>query len=426
MRQHRLPLAALARLGLSVTLSVALTLAALALEMGGGVLLSENATFAEGIVRPGAELGVAPPQTQPTLEQSLRSFSFLNGVGGVAFGGTAVASTTLKVTNLTYLPDAPDGQRLRVTLATGGAEAKDVTAAIYDWQLLPIAAFADSTNYTCFTLFGHLVDRKSEQEHRRQGHDILNYHPALADSLLGLRMMQADILMLYPEACDLPKEDGRYLLGAGEKAPEVDANRQRQSRLRTFLDSLPGGPFQSYVICDDQQVVRIGVAQGALTLTGNPYWYCWRLKARGKAFEDAQRLANAEGGRLLEAETKAARATLPPQEFAEKYSNGSSQQRYNEIVEKQISARLIQPMPEFSRSVSAQIKFLEGVNPPVYEALVVTMRYAAFFRHVKAAAPQVYARFVESLPHTETLAGLKTPTVFVRPSAGQGRPRPAD
>src|SRR4051794_8170662 len=104
------------------------------------------------------------------------------------------------------MPERPDGRRLWVHMWTRGGGVKTVMAPIYDWQLIPIARFPDGEQHACFTLFGKLKDGIETEARRDRGEKILNYHPAFEDTLLGLRLMQADIQILHPDACDLPAD----------------------------------------------------------------------------------------------------------------------------------------------------------------------------------------------------------------------------
>jgi hypothetical protein len=96
----------------------------------------------------------------------------MNTVGGVAFDGVASPKPGYSVVNLRYRPEQSDGKRLEVVLDSGDRR-QTVAASIYDWQLKPIAQFAATPDYACFTLFGELKDsadtnmRRSPPHHRR-------------------------------------------------------------------------------------------------------------------------------------------------------------------------------------------------------------------------------------------------------------------
>jgi hypothetical protein len=100
---------------------------------------------------------------------------------------------------------------------------------IYDWQLLPIAKLADSPYTACFTLYGDrqgIQDDSVRRDLEENGGSVVAYHPALKDTLLGLRLMQLDMLIGSEDAADLPKLKNQYLLGDGERAPLLVSNRR--------------------------------------------------------------------------------------------------------------------------------------------------------------------------------------------------------
>ncbi len=341
----------------------------------------------------------APRITHANLSAALQSASFLSSVGGVAFDGVATGERGLRVVALRYNAARPDGQRLEVTVQAEGSSPQAVTAAIYDWQLVPIARFADSQTFQCFTLFGRLQDQNDEQVRRARGEELLNYHSAFADTLLGLRLMQADLLIIRPDACDLPKENGSYYLGAGETAPDVRLN---QKRLYTCQHGFGGSRFSSYVICDHGQSVVFAARNGALELTGAPYWYCWRYK-----IDDRQKLREAQMAINREAEQ-----IVRQQPRNQGDTQEDLQRRFDLLVDRLRTERLFEALPEYSRQVSAAVQAAEGVNPAVYRALANTMRYASFFRHAKKAQPEQWQAFVASLRGVRLDPAVHTPTAM--------------
>jgi hypothetical protein len=288
---------------------------------------------------------------------------------------------------------------------------QEVMAPIYDWQLKPIAQFAATADFGCFTLFGALKDKADTEARRARGEEILNYHPAFENTLLGLRLMQADILILRPEACDLVKQDGRWLLGAGESAPDVGANEQRLMRVHRAEQSLPGRPFRSYVICDQGVPVTFGATNGVLVLTGDPFWHCWKTKQDSpEAFRHVQEEANRRGNERLR--------ELPD---VHTLSDAERHRRFEEFFDDEVSEAMLVQMPDYSRELSALIHREDGINPAVYSALGNTMRYAAFFRHVKAQHPRQWSEFLNSLAKVRLAPDVQTPTVSIPPAGERMR-----
>jgi hypothetical protein len=275
-------------------------------------------------------------------------------------------------------------------------------------------------------MFGKLADAREEQQRVARGERILGYHPALEDTLLGWRIMQADVLIIHPDACELPSEDGRYLLGAGEqrwlgddKRPDVASHSAAYRRMGQLLNSVPR-KFTSYVICDHEREVQISVDAGTrrVLLTGNPYWYCWRRKIQDPAtLRDLQAKANARANEVMQAEFQKDQRELPPAEVMAKWTPAFQRRYHGEIFDKITSANLVQPLPELSRLISSREKELNAINPFVYQSLVTTMRFAALFRHVRRENPEGYARFLDQLAAVRLTPGVETPCVMI-PSEG--------
>ena len=231
--------------------------------------------------------------------------AFAMRVGGVAFDAVAAPEgLTVKSLALKYDPNAEDGQRMKLVI-----NGKPVETDIYDWELLPIMNYADSGSTSCFTLFGQLEDEAHASSVLRDGGRILNYDAAFKDTLLGLRLFQLDVLTLGDDfSLDLPKDNGQYLLGAGETEPDLAGARYALQDYNTLIEALSiketlGGfatNFQSYVITDPPGKLNFSVADGALTFTQEPYYYFWREEyaQREKREQDVQVAVAREQGLL--------------------------------------------------------------------------------------------------------------------------------
>lgn len=206
---------------------------------------------------------------------------FVVTVGGVAFDAVAVPVEALDVRTLalTYDPTREDGQRLVLTV-----NGKPVEASIYDWELLPIVRYAASTSTSCFTLFGELDDKDAAERIRLTRGRILNYDAAFVDTLLGLRLFQLDVLTLdHFFSVDLPKDNGRYVLGNGEKEPNLLAARDALTRYEETLDKLIAEgrsenfrtDLRSWVITDPRERLTFSIEEGKLTFQQEPFFYFW-------------------------------------------------------------------------------------------------------------------------------------------------------
>lgn len=368
--------------------------------------------------------------TVDTMTASVNSYGFLGSVGGVAFGGVAEGEKGWSATDLHYDAARVDGNRLVVNLK-GPAGAKRMTLPVYDWAFVPIARFAATDDVACFTLFGQLDDAAEQSLRTQRGGRVLAYHSAFRDTLMGLRLMQSDLLIIDPSACDLPKERGRYFLGPREQlllkggAPDVARNQAAFRAVGTVLARAPA-KFQSYVVCDAGQEVKFHVQGKDLVMTGDPSWYCWRSRISDqKTLQDLQRTAFNKAQDKWKPVWDRELNSLGSQAFERKWPQEKRQAELQSLVDQTISANVIQPMPELSDQVSAEVWKQDGVNPVVAQALRTTMRLSALFRHVRRADPKGYERFVESLRNVRASQDVATPDFMAGRSSGPvARPSP--
>lgn len=280
------------------------------------------------------------PPLQVNLAEAggLGSYSFVSSVGGVAFAGVASPGPAFQAgaPQLIYNPSADDGSRLQVRV---GPTA--LSASLPDWMLVPIAHFADSPFDACVSLFGPAT---TDQEY-----DIV-YHPAFQNTLLGMRLLQSDMLLFdLEQTWRLPQFGGTVVLGAGESAPRGldDGSAQR------IDGALANGSFQSWVMTDQGEPVVADAQQGRLILSGLPFYYFW----------------SADGDRVL-------------------------------------------PVESLTNGLKAQRQALQRFNAPVYGAATNTMRYAAFFRFVKQRNPDGWRDFLSSLQSVAVRPPVVTPTAW--------------
>jgi len=291
------------------------------------------------------------------LSQALASPAYLASVGGVAFDQVAKpAAGVTGAVSVTYDPSAADGERLGLVI--GG---QTVRTSLYDWMMIPVAKYANSQYTACFTLFGSLNDPKLQAEVESsvdQSKRAMNYHPQLANTLVGLRIFQLDEHILSEDSADLPKLKGEYVLGRGETPPNIQRGLDALSRLQDGIDAQPDNDFQSYVVCDYHRAIEFSADRGRLSVTGDPYYYFWREGA---------------GNRIV-------------------YVKG------------------------LSDWVSAQQPLLRQINPAVWDSAVNLMRYAAFFRFCKGSQPGMWQEFMKQIAAAEPEPRIQTPTYMIDPA----------
>jgi hypothetical protein len=421
------------------------------------LLISWTNVFAQDELGPNRLLNApAPTLSNPShLRIRLRSPRFVASVGGVAFGATAVPAGGSNFANvlLSYRPEEKDGNRLWITV-----DRRQFPTLIYDWQLIPIAKFADSPYKSCVTLFGELNDREEGRRLLANGDGVLNYHPAFVDTLLGLRLFQLDILIDEPYATDLPKQSGRYILGSGEAPPDSNANIGGWNALSRFRERLRSElrmeKTRSYVITDEGRDVRFSFDSGGLNITGEPYIYFWLSRAELPGYnEDAARgritgevTREAQGasragrpdaeneayitmllGQLNQDEGPFEYLELPPWLAALKGMQGDLARRTylrrytsdsvrNAVIELRVVADAdeVVPLTEYSDRISGETDMLRRINPVIWDTGVNVMRYAAFFRYYKAKYPSQWQSFLIRLSQVPASPQVRTPAIMKR------------
>jgi len=359
---------------------------------------------------------------------------FVGRVGGVAFDAEAApaAEFTVKSLGMDYDAAKPDGTRLALKL-----NGKAVSAPIYDWQLIPIAKYADGKTTSCFTLFGKLEAEEEAETLLQDGARILNYDKAFEDTLLGLRLFQMDVMLLDDAfATELPRDSGKFLLGSGEKEPDVAKNegnlevyqRERARVIARGRSEEKGFPtdFHSYVICDQFVPIKFSVAEGSLVITGEPRYYFWKgneqeVMTRFLTEEAIKLGLVAKGtdpsGLMLELMLKTAGLTGEEEKAFEKKMEAAAEAARKRIDDARDDDSVVSAtyLEVYSNEHAKLAKRLEAVNPPVWHATRNTMRYGAFFRYVKAKHPATWAAFMKGVASAELkppLPGFKTPTVM--------------
>jgi len=322
--------------------------------------------------------GTPSPPLRVNLAESggFGSYTFLSSVGGVAFTAVASPGSSFggQAVTLRYDARARDGGRLEVIVGDTALRGD-----VPDWMLVPIARYAGSPYDSCVSLFG--------PETTDTVYDIV-YHPELQNTLLGLRILQADMLLFdLSETWQLPKFAGVTVLGLGETAPTrldaANANRIQQA--------MADAEFQSWVLTDRGESVIVGGESGRLRLTGLPYYYFWTSNvdaviARQEELAERARQAR-QAGQVAE---------------------------HNRIVE-QINAMepQVREVPALTATMKEAREALQEFNQPVYNAATTTMRYAALFRYVRQRDPEAWSAFIAQLASVQVEPHVVTPTTWV-------------
>lgn len=382
---------------------VILLLASLAVLAGAQELQLGRMTFSR------AE---AAPLRMPVTGSS----SFFRRVGGVAFRTVAEGQSHEVVSRLRYNAAAPDGQRLLIDIQSGKS-ITPVHGDVYDWQLVPTARFALDENGSAVTLFGQLLDDQATTRVRSSGDEIINYHPALDNTLVGLRLFHADILIIRPDAADLFRQGGREILGAGEGEHDRSRNEVRYQRLSEWqaAQARAGARYQSYVVGDLHQRVTFAARGDLIVFTGEPQWAAWKSRHDTPADRARERELVAR----VNAGVRAYNASLASAKGRGGVVKGSAVARQLSTLSASIESmkaeldrlQTIDEMPAYSDALSRTIRTLDGINPVVYRTLKTVMHYRALFKHYQGRNPPAYQAFVDSLKTVSVAPPVTTPTI---------------
>ena len=304
----------------------------------------------------------------------MTSYGFVGSVGGVAFEAIAKPDILLRneIIELSYNRLKPDGYRLSISF-----DDKTYNPFFPDWKLVPIAKYADSEYNACISLFGP----NSTEEF----YDIV-YHEAFEDTLLGLRLLQADIVLMdMSEFWQLPKLNGELILGLGEKEPDRDQGRNAAQIINNVMQE---DPFQSWVLTDLGINVTFYTENGKFLITGFPYYYFWEADN-----DNYKRLWNEY------------------EKMANEYREKGLIKEHNETVRK---ANELEPevyeIEGLTERLKTKFSVLEKINPPVYNAAYQTVRFAALFRSVKKNNINNWTAFMNNIKEIKIKPSIKTPT----------------
>jgi len=396
----------------------------------------------------------------PALKESVpmadasRNSLFVSGVGGVSFDQVAVPETGIEIRNmkLDYNGNATDGSRLGLWI-----NDKAVKVFLPDWMLIPIANYAESPYYSCVTLFGKLKDKtlgKQVTEHKGR---VINYHPAFDNTLIGIRLAYMDMLIGYGFTNDLPRNnEGKYILGTGELKPDTLENKKGAFDLSQQIIKTQNKydlTFRSYIISDYTRDINFTVSNDSLRISCFPYYFCWIYRHDQPGY-DVQKIAdslsavyNQELKVITDAKVytdwyidkmislfqkydghynfwaegpfmdmKALKTDEEKKQYLGKYAPESF---YNVILQTEayMDRDSIIYLKGFSDDMSSKPELFEAANPAVWNATVNTMRFAAFFRYVKANFPESWKAFSDKVMLLDPEPRIVTPTIMYDPDS---------
>jgi hypothetical protein len=388
------------------------------------------------------------------METGRNNTRFLGGVGGVSFDQVAIpaSSSNINTLNLKYNKYAADGRRLELMINN-----KPVKVLLPDWMLIPIANYAESKYYSCVTIFGKLNDKTLQEQVTEHKGRVINYHPAFDNKLIGIRLAYVDMLIGYNFTSDLPKNsEGQYILGTGESKPDILANKNGAYYLSQHIIKTQNKydlTFRSYVISDYTRKIHFNITNDSLIISGFPYYYCWMYhhdqpgydiqkvaddlsasyKMELKKLSGEKALLDWSINKMISlfkkydgnynfwaegtfTELKEYKTDEDKKRFLEKYAPESF---YDVILQTEayMNRDSVIYLKGFSDDVSSEPELFEAANPAVWNATVSTMRFAAFFRYVKANFPETWLAFLNQVKSLDPEPKIYTPTIMYDPDS---------
>lgn len=344
---------------------------------------------------------------------ALRSFRFVGRVGGVNF--ESVVDLSAYDIDLEYDNSRPDGERGTVDI-----DGQKFTLPLYDWELAPIVNYADSEYTAVVSIFGEGPDRED--------YYYIDYHPALEDTHLGMRLLQADIMLMDPVTfSEAPSESGKKVYMAGEAHEGAEEDRFLSALLVQSM--LVDAQYQAWVLTDNETRPSLRFEEDVVGVYMNPYYYFWtsdntereRLFAEyDELFKNYEPLAQeydqtfevyrgAPGGSPLERNAlnriEELQLILEPMVNRIREVEARIENHEPEIVE----------VDELTSLVRSNYRVLHDLAPYVYSAVDKTARYAALFRGAKQANSADWSAFLEQVADGVNLPFSETPNQFRRP-----------
>jgi hypothetical protein len=327
--------------------------------------------FGPGGNNAGSDLGI--PSNNPHIP---------GGPGGVHFQATAAAAGRAAGKNLglSYDPKMPDGRRLFIRI-----EGFDrIQSGLYDWQLVPIAKYADSGFYSCITL---LDDPQTEEEitfhikvggYNEKAPDDkecslfwANLHPRLANTLIGFNALLVDEMFVF--------------VGAGYNA------------VPAIYDAVYG--------------------PGALAPRGIPGYNDIPIDKPGKGekrFHNnilvALSIFNGEGYVYTDYGTE---ITFDVRDKQIVFDGFPSYQFQEFIYDKSGDVVEVRTLDELNEYVKRNREAINALNPVVYRTAELTSHWSALFRAIKAQNPAGWSGFLKQIESAAVQPEMRTPRYWI-------------
>jgi hypothetical protein len=345
-----------------------------------------------------------------------------NANRGISFRTTATPGKNLK------------NERVSLDYANGKLVVTVGSQSFYPelpvWQLVPIAIFANSAYTVAYLAAGDTVNNKEAQ---------CKYHPAFLNSLLGLRLFEADLLNQPDIIWNIPIDAQRnYLLAQSEKNYTPEAN---DDILDTLYDYLVGNrsKFSSYVLTDKEANITFDIDKSEFKLSGTPYYSFSKTEINAsnvnkirKQLEDCYNEIDKNAELFLQdkysPELDSRKHLTELLQALEENKNLEKNNPYaifyirknvktlkslNGLTDNEIGIAFT-PLDNYTNTFKQHWPLLKTYNPLVYTAVENTAQWTAFFRYVSKTNPNNWKSFIGKINNIKITDAptIKTPTAF--------------
>jgi hypothetical protein len=291
-------------------------------------------------------------EVKATGPREVSSYTIASGIGGVLFQATAVpaGNAVNQPLSVSYDPAKDDGQRLLVTVGTS-----EIVPLLYDWQLIPIARYADSEYNACITLLGKPTSLELLTGDSRNMY--LEVHPALSNTLIGFNLFLIDAMLINPDRVRrIPGAFSETVRGYNDTEFNEIRSATSVGQVNRMLSMWEYG-YTSYIYTDCETNINYDVINGQLVFMGIPTY-------RFLLLDPIQKTAT---------------------------------------VNRQINLEAV-----FFRPL------ITALNPAVYTTAETTAQWAAFFRRMKEQNASGWSAFMEQIAGVKAEPSITIPRVWQR------------
>jgi len=203
---------------------------------------------------------------------SLRAF---NSRGGIIFEQTASPSKNLMINNISI--DYNNGIVIKIN---GGFYS---LANLPVWQLQPIVNYANDSCFDVLTIYGN-DDCK------------IKMHPAFIDKLIGLRLLQVDLLLAgnyiqIDEGWDIPKINENYIFAPSEEHI-IPSNGKKKEWVEIYSDKIYNiihnetDQWSSYTFTDYKKQFTFSINEKNVIFNDTPYYLFQKIDTSNYDYDE--------------------------------------------------------------------------------------------------------------------------------------------